>query len=197
MSQRAAQAERLLAAFDWELPHALKTCELALALFDQLEPLHGLGSPERDVLEAAALLHDIGWTVSGKLHHKRSAELIRNNRKELSMFSAHEVDMIALVARYHRKSLPGPKHKEFAGLPEPQRTVVCKLASLLRLADGLDRPHLQAVRSIRCEVGGRHVRIFVDSPVQCRLHIEGAARKRELFEAVFGRSVEFLPFGSQ
>jgi exopolyphosphatase / guanosine-5'-triphosphate,3'-diphosphate pyrophosphatase len=194
MNPRLVPAEQLLKSFGWEIEHARKVRDLALALFDQLQPLHQLGATERDILEAAALLHDIGWTVAGKKHHKHSAALIRLNAAKLTGFETVEVELIALVARYHRKSEPKAEHEDYAGQPEQNRNTVCKLASLLRLADGLDRPHLQWVRALRCEVNERHVMIQVCATAEAGLHIEGASRKRGLFEAVFQRPVEFAVF---
>ncbi len=191
MNPRIAAAEQLLAAYGWEIEHARKVRDLALALFDQLQPLHQLGAPERDLLEAAALLHDIGWTVTGKKHHKHSADLIRLNAAKLPGFNPSEIEQLALVARYHRKSEPSVEHEDFAAQPEPTRRRIQKLAALLRLADGLDRPHLQWVSAIACQITDRHVLIRVRATAEAGLHIEGASRKRGLFEAVFACPVEF------
>jgi len=191
MNPRLVPAERLLESFGWEIEHARQTRDLALALFDQLQPLHQLRESERDILEAAALLHDIGWTVTGKKHHKHSAELIRLNRDKLPGFTPVEIELIAMVARYHRKSEPATEHEDYAAQPEQNRNIIRRLASLLRLADGLDRPHLQWVRELRCEANDRHVLIQVRADAEAGLHIEGASHKRGLFEAVFNRPVEF------
>jgi len=191
MNPRIASAEQLLAACGWEIEHARNVRDLALALFDQLQPIHQLGAAERDILEAAALLHDIGWTVAEKKHHKHSADLIRRNASRLAGFSPTEIECIALVARYHRKSEPSLQHEEFAALAESERNMVGKLAALLRLADGLDRPHWQAVRGVACEITDREVRIRVCTRGEPSPSIEGALRKRGLFETVFSLRVEF------
>jgi exopolyphosphatase/guanosine-5'-triphosphate,3'-diphosphate pyrophosphatase len=203
MNPRLVPAEQLLESFGWEIEHARKVRDLALAMFDQLQPLHQLREAERDILEAAALLHDIGWTVAGQKHHKHSAELIRMNAAKLVGFDPAEVEMIALVARYHRKSEPCAEHEDYMAQPEQaehsetprvraaNRNTVCKLASLLRLADGFDRPHLQWVSGLHCEITERHVMIRVHATAEAGLHIEGASRKCSLFEAVFKRPVEF------
>ena len=146
MNQRGTQADAVLVRFDWDVPHCRKVGHLAVTLFDQLTALHNLGAPERDLLEAAALLHDIGWTVSHDKHHKHTYRLIQENRQRLSSFTATEVVLVANIARYHRKSLPALKHEAFATLPAADREVVRKLAALLRIADGLDRPHRQQHR---------------------------------------------------
>ena len=191
MNERTAQAEALLAEFGWELSHAHQVRDLALMLFDQLDSLHQLGAAARDLLAAAALLHDIGWTVGGSKHHKQSAQFIRDNAAKLPGFSPGEVELIANIARYHRKSVPSARHEAYAALPAPGQRVVEQLAALLRLADGLDRPHLQWVREIACKITDRHLVVQVSAMAETGLHIEGAVRKRGLFETVFGRPVEF------
>ena len=188
---RIRQAEALLEQFGWDRDHSRQVRDLAVSLFDQLQPLHELGANERDVLNAAALLHDIGWTAGRTGHHKTSYALIQQSADRLPSFASAEVELIAQVARYHRKSLPAPGHAAFAELPGPQQRVVEKLAALLRLADGLDRPHLQAVRGLYCGVTDRHVLIGVEALTDPGGHVEGAARKRDLFERVYGLPVEF------
>jgi len=191
MNSRIAEAEALLEHFAWEVEHSRQVRDLAVSLFDQFKPLHQLGPDERDFLDAAALLHDIGWTVSRSKHHKHSYQLIRDSEAKLSRFTPQQVELIANVARYHRKALPSVKHEAYASLLPEHQQVVQKLAALLRLADGLDRPHLQSVKELRCEATDRHARISVRSLIEPGLHIGGASRKRELFEVVFGLPVEF------
>lgn len=188
---RNEQAEALLDHFGWEPDHIRHVRDLALMLFDQLKPLHELGDDERDLLNAAALLHDIGWTVSGSKHHKHSAWLIRENAAKLSAFPPEQLELVAQVARYHRKALPKEKHKDYAALSAGKQDIVRKLAGILRIADGLDRPHMQAVRELKSDVGGDKVVIQLKARLEPAAHIEGGARKKELFEIAFGRPVEF------
>ncbi len=191
MSRGVTSAEALLESFGWEVDHCRHVRDLALSLFDQLQPLHQLGPEQREILDAAALLHDIGWTISGSKHHKHSYQLILENEARLTGFGPREAALIATVARYHRKAAPAPHHEGYAGLAAGEQRVVQKLAALLRLADGLDRPHLQSVSQVQCTVTDRHVLIGVKSPIDPGLHIAGAARKREFFETVYGVPVEF------
>lgn len=188
---RIQQAEALLVSFGWEVEHCRHVRDLAVSLFDQLQPLHQLGPQERDILDAAALLHDIGWTVERTGHHKHSFDLIREHEARLPGFTDEQVELIATVARYHRKSLPSPEHEEFARLSVDKQHVVERLAALLRLADGFDRLHLQSVRELYCGVTDRHVLVGVKALAEAGVHIEGARRKRELFEAAYGLPVEF------
>lgn len=188
---RIAQAEALLESFGTEAAHCRQVRDLAVSLFDQLQPLHHLGDGERALLNAAALLHDIGWSVSGSKHHKISYRLIKENEAKLPGFTAPEVELIANVARYHRKSPPSREHEAFAALTQREQLVVEQLAALLRIADGLDRPHLQLVRAARCKLANDRVIVHVQAQTEAGLHIEGASRKRALFDSVFGLPVEF------
>ena len=185
MSQRRIQAEVLLAAFDWDMPHGRQVRDLALMLFDQLSELHNLSATDRDLLEAAALLHDIGWTVSHDKHHKHAYRLIQENRRRLPDFTVPEVELIANVARYHRKALPALKHEAFAALTEADRVIVRKLAALLRVADGLDRPHRQEVRRFTCEVTGAVVTLQLQVRSDPEAHRAGGERKCNLFEQIY------------
>ena len=191
MNPRVTPAAALLGKFGWEVVHCVHVSRLATMLFDQLQPLHELGMTERDILAAAALLHDIGWTITGAKHHKLSADLIRQNAAQLPGFSPVEVELIANVARYHRKALPALKHEPFAALSPREQSVVKQLAALLRVADGLDRPHLQAVRSLTCRRDDRSVEVTLEVNGSATEHVEGARRKCDLFEIAYGRPVEF------
>ena len=94
MNPRRIQAEALLTAFDWDVAHGRQVRDLAVMLFDQLPGLHNLGTNERDLLETAALLHDIGWTVSHDKHHKHAYRLIRDSQRSLAGFRATEIELI-------------------------------------------------------------------------------------------------------
>src|SRR5690349_19709827 len=128
--------------------HVQHVSSLALQLFDGLTPLHGLGLRERLLLEAAAHLHDIGHSegFSPAGHHKESARLIREHPWQ--HFSRPDVEVIAQVSRYHRKSIPDMSHDEFRDLPSPERRITQVLAGILRLADSLDRTHEHRVTAV-------------------------------------------------
>ena len=185
MSPRILKAEALLAAFDWDVAHCRQVRDLAVGLFDQLTALHNLGAPERDLLDAAALLHDIGWTVSHDKHHKHAYRLIRENQRRLAGFTAAEVELIANIARYHRKALPALRHEPFAALAVADREIVRKLAAILRVADGLDRPHRQSVQGLTCVVTEAVVTIRLQVRNVPEAYRAGGERKRDLFEQVF------------
>jgi exopolyphosphatase/guanosine-5'-triphosphate,3'-diphosphate pyrophosphatase len=127
--------------YDEEPSHSDHVTVLALQLFDGWEPWHGLGGDERDLLECAALLHDIGWsqTPDGTGHHKHSARLIGEHAWR--HLSAPDVAIVAQVARYHRKTLPQPHHERFHALPDKAQRQVMILGGILRVADALDVRH--------------------------------------------------------
>jgi exopolyphosphatase/guanosine-5'-triphosphate,3'-diphosphate pyrophosphatase len=129
---------------DEDPAHSAQVALLALELFDALAPHHRLGDDAREVLEAAALLCNVGMYISHAQHHKHSYYVIRGTDR-LAGFTDHEVERIALVARYHRKSDPKPKHPEFATLLPDEQFEVRALAGLLRVAIGLDRNHAARV----------------------------------------------------
>jgi exopolyphosphatase/guanosine-5'-triphosphate,3'-diphosphate pyrophosphatase len=126
--------------------HARQVATLSLALFDQTRQIHALGDREREWLEFAALLHDIGMHISYEDHHRHSEYLIRNGG--LRGFEPHEIEVIALTARYHRLSPPKKSHEAFAALPAELRRIVKTLGAMLRLAEGLDRSHAQVARTL-------------------------------------------------
>lgn len=174
---------------DWHKTHSEQVTRLCLSLFDQLQPLHRMSALERELLEYSALLHDIGWHIAGKGHHKHSLYLILNG--DLKNFSAEEVAVIANIARYHRKGPPKPGHPHYRELSRRARRVVDIGSALLRVADGLDRTHASVVRSVTCRTGGRKVRCTLDVRSDAELEIWGARRKMDLFEQVFDRKIVF------
>ena len=110
-------------------------CVFAEKLFLKLKPLHGMDHRSLLLLKVAALLYKTGLFISNSSYHKHSAYIIRNT--ELPGLSQREREIVALIARYHRKSMPKPQHIEFAQLPREERTLVNRLAAILRLACGL------------------------------------------------------------
>jgi exopolyphosphatase/guanosine-5'-triphosphate,3'-diphosphate pyrophosphatase len=133
----------------FEEAHALQVARFSLNLFDQLQSLHRLQERERRILLAAAILHDIGTFISFKKHHKHSLYII--SQSELPGFSPEEMLMIANIARYHRKSSPADRHDQYTKLAAGDRERVCALSSILRMADALDREHLQKISDVKVE----------------------------------------------
>ncbi|MSR37798.1 MAG: Ppx/GppA family phosphatase [Planctomycetes bacterium] len=132
--------------YHFEKEHAESVLRLARQIFDQTRELHGLDSRARVLLDAAALLHDLGVTVNNDGHHKHSQYLIQAS--EIVGLSEEERHLVALLVRYHRKAPPSRDHEEFAALRRRERSLVERLAAILRLADALDRQHAGLVRSL-------------------------------------------------
>src|SRR3954468_268019 len=126
--------------------HAQQVARLALSIFDQTRSVHGLGDREREWLEYAALLHDVGVHISYDRHHRHSYYLIKNG--DLRGFDPQEIEVIALVARYHRQATPKKSHEGYGDLSGSLRTTVRVLSAIVRLAEGLDRSHAQALAGI-------------------------------------------------
>jgi len=167
------------------LRHNLQTAGLAVRLFDVTASLHSFGAREREWLEYAALLHDIGYSVHYRNHHKHAYYLIAN--AGLAGFDPPEIEIIAHVARYHRGAPPSRRqHATFAALKPWQQRTVRRLAVLLRLADALDRTHASRVKQVFGAIGDNRVRIEVESPYEVQLELEAAREHRRDFEKVFG-----------
>ena len=169
--------------------HALHVAGLALRLFDQTKPLHGFGQREREWLEFSAILHDIGYLINSRQHHKHAYYLIKNS--DLSGFTADEIDLVANIARYHRRSVPHRKHSEFSILPEGTQRTINVLSALLRIADGLDRSQFSVVQSVDVKLG-KTVVMTVQVSGDAELELWAARGRSDLFEKVFRRPVQFV-----
>jgi exopolyphosphatase/guanosine-5'-triphosphate,3'-diphosphate pyrophosphatase len=132
------------------MKHANHVKHLAVQMFDALQPLHRYGDAERELLEAAALMHDIGYHIAADQHHKHSYYIIRN--ADLLGFTNDEKEIIANIARYHRKSHPKPKHENFQKVPPSKRGLVMLLGGILRLAEGMDRRNQQMIQSVEVQI---------------------------------------------
>lgn len=170
-----------------DLSHAEKVAFLAGRIFDQTESVHRLGGKTRILLEAAALLHDIGYFVSIQKHHKHSYYIIANS--EIVGLSSAERVLVAQIARYHRKSPPRADHVEFEALPKRDRTVVRGLAGILRIADALDKEHAGGIEEISCKAGNGQLMIHARGKTSGRLEDWGMRKNAELFRETFGVDV--------
>jgi exopolyphosphatase/guanosine-5'-triphosphate,3'-diphosphate pyrophosphatase len=160
---------------------------LAVSLFDQTRGRHGGGEGERALLEHAALLHDIGHHISYPGHHKHTYYLIKNG--DLRGFAPLEIEVLANVARYHRRGHPRRKHAAFGALTKQARRTVEILAGMLRIADALDRSHRQIVRSVSVVSRGGALRLRCEADGNCDLERWGVARRTELLQEALGRLV--------
>jgi exopolyphosphatase/guanosine-5'-triphosphate,3'-diphosphate pyrophosphatase len=164
----AGEAERVLEVcarlgrrYHFDEAHARQVCRFAAQLFDDLQRVHAFGERDRMLLRAAALLHDIGDYVHYSGHHKHSQYLIQH--ADIMGMTPDERAIVANIARYHRKGPPDPNHPSYRDLTKEARGKVRGLASLLRLADALDREHKQKIESVRAAIdrGARRVTLFL------------------------------------
>ena len=184
---RRASIERLARRSAVPVAHATRVRDLAVKIFDRTHALHQLTPLEREWLEHAAYLHDVGLAISYQRHHRHSYYLILHGG--MKGFSRDEVEVIAQVARYHRKAPPSESHQPFRRLDPWKKPVVEKLSALLRLADGLDRTHRGHVEDVRLEVRRKKVVVTATARGPAELEVFAAKEKADLFEKVFDRRV--------
>jgi len=168
--------------------HAEQVCQLALKIFDCIATKHDLSCRNRELLEAAALLHDIGYFISYHQHHKHSYHLIRHSN--LFGFTPREREIIANLARYHRKAKPKKGHSNFAGLSSDDQRLVRQLASILRLADGLDRRRNRQIREFSCQVENELLKLKLIGDGDLSVEAYGAEAKGDLFRDIFGYQID-------
>jgi exopolyphosphatase/guanosine-5'-triphosphate,3'-diphosphate pyrophosphatase len=163
--------------------------QLALALFDQTRGVHKLGEREREWLEYGALLHDIGVHISYERHHRHSYYLIKNG--DLRGFEPEEIEIIALIARYHRQAEPKKSHEGYGALKGPQRRTVRALAAMVRLAEGLDRSHSQALSGVDVFPRGDDYLIRLRASGDAELELWAAERHAAPMEALLEHPIRF------
>lgn len=187
--ERAAFSGALTLArrFHFDEPHARHVAKLASAIFDQTRALHGLKRDDRRILIAAALLHDIGTFIGYKRHHKHSLYII--SESELPGMTASETLMVANIARYHRKNTPAEHHEFFMRLEPRDRERVVKLSAILRLADSLDREHLQRVEAVRADLEGSVLELTITGRGDLLLERWSLQRKAQFFQKTFNVDV--------
>jgi len=186
------QATALMERIEKEPQHVRHVTLWSIFLFEKLASLHQLTKQELELLVAGSLLHDIGWSTATeeRPHHKESARLIRKHTwKDLTR---SQTDFIALLARYHRKSIPSPLHRRYANLPKKKKNHLHFLAGILRVADAIDRSHCQSLHPADLEI----------RPGVCLIHITGKdtgeaqfgiERKGDLFQQAFGHQPFLKP----
>lgn len=168
--------------------HARHVAKLALEMYDVLAVPFALGERERRLLETAALLHDAGYFISYTSHHKHSYHLIRH--ADLLGFTPRDRELIANIARYHRKSLPRKKHENYVRLAEEDRTLVCRLGGILRLADGLDRRRSSLVERVAATLTRSVFRISLEGTEDLSVEVFSGRQKGDLFEDAFKRKLD-------
>jgi exopolyphosphatase/guanosine-5'-triphosphate,3'-diphosphate pyrophosphatase len=169
--------------------HAQQVARLALSIFDQTRSVHGLSDREREWLEYGALLHDIGVHISYERHHRHSYYLIKNG--DLRGFDPNETEVIALVARYHRQATPKKSHEGYGDLSGSLRRTVRALSAMVRLAEGLDRSHAQALSGIDLYPRGDDYLARLRTSGDAELELWAAHRHVAPLEKLLGKPVRF------
>jgi exopolyphosphatase/guanosine-5'-triphosphate,3'-diphosphate pyrophosphatase len=178
----------LLRKCNWPEAHSRHVSNFSLQLFDKFKEDLKLKESDRELLEYASLLHDIGYYISYRKHHKHALYLIRNS--DLLGFKEDEINVMANVARYHRKSLPHKRHTRYKKLSKKTRKRVKKLSALLRVADGLDRSHYQNVQKLEVNNKKETINLLVTTHSDPELEIWGTLRKGELLEKLTGKKLK-------
>jgi exopolyphosphatase/guanosine-5'-triphosphate,3'-diphosphate pyrophosphatase len=173
--------------------HSAHVAKIATSLFDGLQKKLKLPAQSRRFLEAAALLANVGVVVSHSKHHLHSYYVIRNS--ELVGLTDREIELIALIARYHRKSAPKQSHPEFAQLDESDQQLVRSLAAILRIAIGLDRTQDGRVKSVTVRSEDEQFLIFAKAPAKAdlELNLYAANERRSLLAEILETKVKVLP----
>ncbi|HLP31243.1 MAG TPA: HD domain-containing protein, partial [Geothrix sp.] len=187
--RRRASIEQLALRLDPDPGHSRQVARLADELFLALQPHFELGDTERQWLAFAARLHDIGFSIAEKGHHKHGEYLIRN--AALPGFWPEEVDLLAQVVRFHRGKPPHhARHEAFRALAPWHRQVVRKLAAILRGADALDRRRRQAVLHVSAKVDDQCLRVALEAAGEVGPETEAFLEKGALLGTLLDRRVE-------
>ncbi len=180
-------AESLGRRFQFDEAHGRQAARISLALFDALRTSLGLPVSARSLLQVAALLHDVGNSVSYAKHHRHTYYLINN--ADIPGLADREREIVACVARFHRRNLPDAGHPDMANLTRAEAQLVRKLAALLRVADSLDRSHNQPVQKVKVTSGGESALLHLDVRGHVDLELWDFEREAKVFEDVFGRKL--------
>ncbi|MFT3787494.1 MAG: Ppx/GppA phosphatase family protein [Tepidisphaeraceae bacterium] len=162
---------------DWHQHHSEQVARLTMRLYKELAGVHDLGDLERELIEYAALLHDIGWHIGPRGHHKHSQYLIVNSDLDRH-FADEEIQIIGNIARFHRKNVPTAEDKTYARLSRKAQRVVDVGSALLRVADGLDRSHSSVVRDLKCRIEKEKVIVRMDVRADAELELWALAARR-------------------
>jgi exopolyphosphatase/guanosine-5'-triphosphate,3'-diphosphate pyrophosphatase len=192
--QVLASADALGVKYRYDRAHGRHVAMLSVKLFDAFLDEHGLGGRERLLLQVAAMLHDIGAFVSLRAHHKHSLYLLASS--QIFGLSDVETQMVANIARYHRRGLPQKSHLPYVALDGPDRLIVNKLAAILRVANALDAEHLQKVRSLRVIRHGETWILELEGTGDLTMERMVAVARADMFTETFGRQIVIRQAGA-
>jgi len=167
--------------------HALQVQFLSLSIFDQVQEYLNLDSADRHIIGAASLLHDIGCFISEKRHHKHSYYIVANS--EILGLDYQELQIVASTIRFHRKSEPNIRHFEYAVLPEEDQYRMIRFTGILRLADSLDREHMQRVKSIKIENTDDQIKLHIEASSDLLLEKWSFTKKSQLLSKLLGKPI--------
>ena len=161
MNQLVLSKDEIFEKFGKNKEHAKQVEQYAEKIFDALNgKIINYGQREKLYLKTAAYLHDVGYYIEKKSHHKHTLKIIMENG--LKDFDEEEKKIIANIARYHRSSFPNQeKHKHFAELNETQKEIVTKLGAILRIADGMDKPSKNLILRIEAEETPETINFYI------------------------------------
>lgn len=181
--------DNLLYKYRAHFSHAKQVKNLSMIIFDKTKEIgiHNLSDKRRKLLKYGSCLHDIGYYIDAKGHNKHSSSLIKKEDFD-GKFTIEQKDIIACIARYHRGNLPQKNHTTYSSLEKKEQKMVQKLSGIVKLADGLDREHIELVKDIEFKYNEKHnilwARVIPKSP-DFKLDLFWATRKKELFEKAF------------
>ncbi|GHV40822.1 exopolyphosphatase [Spirochaetia bacterium] len=186
-SQIIAGAINLGRKYHYDENHSRHVASFCMTLFDALTREHGMNRRERMMLEAAAILHDIGMFVRSSTHQMHGQYIVANS--EIFGLRRDDLDIISNVVRYHRGAPPNESDIEYIALDREERVLVLKMVSILRVADSLDRGHSQHIRNITVEKRGEILALQTQGVHDLSLELTGLEEKAGMFQDVFGYKV--------
>lgn len=187
--QHIQKAFELVRMCNGDEKHARQVCQLALKLFDQLNPMLLLPTESRNWLETAAILHDIGWVQGQQKHHKAALETILST-SVLDLTNKERL-IIGSIARYHRGANPSRKHDHYAALGKKEQKVVYGLSAILRVANALDSSHISLVKNLVVEIKKRRLVVICDLEREAVEERTKVKENRALLEKVCALPIKF------
>lgn len=180
-------AESIASKYRVNNQHAKHVAHLCRTIFEQTQELHGLTDQDALLLHIAAILHECGGFISSKAHHKHSQYIIQNC--EIFGLAYTDIELIALIARYHRNSEPKPTHSGYRELNDSDRMRVCKMAAILRVADALERTHSARVKDVEIRISKRRIHFLLKNITDANVERLAMRSKGNLFENIFGLEI--------
>lgn len=179
--------------YDQDMNHLEHIKMLCNKLYDSLVKIHKMGDNERELLEAAAYLHDVGFHISHDKHHKHSYYIIKHSM--MAGFTNDEAELIANIARYHRKSHPSNTHKYYSYQSDEKKKIIWLLGGILRIAEGIDRRQIQNVEDIKVKIKEEEIVIkLIGKEGKDYPDIEqwGANRRRAMLEEYLNKEIKII-----